>query len=165
MLAAFPTALINIEIKRTAPDPTPYEEQIAELLAEFGRTDDVIVVSFSDVAIEKFKLHSPSTPTALALVEAGAFKFSSMSAVPGVPISRYVALQVPMEYEGVPVVDADFIADAHRNGLAVHVWTTNDEATMPSLIDMGVDGIMTDVPTLLERVLKEKKARWQGRGK
>jgi len=161
ILTAFPNDLINIEIKRTAPETKPYEEQVAKLLAEFGRTDDVIVVSFSDLAIEKFKYHSPATPTALALTEAGLFKFSSVSALPGVPMSRYVALQVPMDFEGVPVVDADFIADAHRHGLAVHVWTINDEATMRSLIDMGADGIMTDVPTLLERVLKEKKALWK----
>ncbi|HVE62658.1 MAG TPA: glycerophosphodiester phosphodiesterase [Mycobacteriales bacterium] len=163
VLAAFPRDLVNIEIKRTAPETTPYEQQIADLLAEFKRTDDVIVVSFSDVAIEKFKLVSPATPTALALGEAGAFKLSSLGPLPGSPHPRYVALQVPVEFEGVEVVTEEFVDDAHARGLAVHVWTINDEKTMRWLIDIGVDGIMTDVPTLLERILKEKKVRWTPR--
>ncbi len=163
VLAAFPHDLVNIEIKRTAPDTTPYEDKVAAILAEFGRTDDVIVVSFSDLAIEKFKVHSPNTPTALALGEAGVFKLSSLAVLPGLPNPRYVALQVPIEYEGIPVVDADFVTDAHANGLAVHVWTVDDEPTMRSLIEMGVDGIMTNRPTLLEKVLKDLKLRWTPR--
>src|SRR3712207_6855835 len=48
------------------------------------------------------------------------------------------------------------VQKAHANGLAVHVWTINDRADMEWLVDIGVDGIMTDVPTLLEEVLAER---------
>jgi len=161
VLAAFPDDLINIEIKRTAPETSPYEQQIADLLREFGRANDVIVVSFSDVAIERFKTLAPKIPTALALGEGAAFKISSMGPLPGVGQSRYVALQVPVSFGGVEVVTKEFVDDAHAQKLAVHVWTINDEKTMRWLIDIGVDGIMTDVPTLLERVLAEKKVRWK----
>lgn len=62
VLETFPNEFINIEIKATAPDTTPYEDILADLLAEFGRTSDTIVVSFLDHAIEKFKLHAPDVP-------------------------------------------------------------------------------------------------------
>ena len=57
VLQEFPDELINIEIKSTAPQTTPYERELADLLAEFGRTDNTIVVSFLDHAVEAFKVH------------------------------------------------------------------------------------------------------------
>jgi glycerophosphoryl diester phosphodiesterase len=56
-------------------------------------------------------------------------------------------------FNGLTVVTPEFVEKAHVNGLAVHVWTVNDRAEMEWLIDIGVDGIMTDRPTLLEEVL------------
>jgi glycerophosphoryl diester phosphodiesterase len=53
----------------------------------------------------------------------------------------------------VPLVTAGFVRAAHRAGLPVHVWTVNDEATMRALLDLGVDGIMTDRPRLLRDVI------------
>jgi glycerophosphoryl diester phosphodiesterase len=61
---------------------------------------------------------------------------------------------VPIELNGIPVVTREFVERAHANGLAVHVWTINDRAQMEALVAMGVDGIMTDRPTLLEEVLR-----------
>jgi glycerophosphoryl diester phosphodiesterase len=61
---------------------------------------------------------------------------------------------VPTVFNGIEVVSQDFVEDAHANDLAVHVWTINDRATMEWLIEIGVDGIMTDRPRLLQRVLE-----------
>jgi glycerophosphoryl diester phosphodiesterase len=154
VLTAFPEERINIEIKRTAPDTEPYEEELAALLSEFDRTDDTIVVSFSDAAVEAFKLHAPQVHTATATGETAAFWASAQGPLPGAPNPRYQALQVPMSQNGIPVVTQGFIDKAHANGLAVHVWTINDRALMEKLVAMGVDGIMTDRPELLEAVLK-----------
>jgi glycerophosphoryl diester phosphodiesterase len=155
VLKTFPDTLINIEIKATAPDTRPYEEELAALLQEFGRTTDTIVVSFLDHAVERFKLHAPEVSTATGTGETAAFWASSRGPLPGTPNPRYHALQVPIEFNGLEVVTEDFVADAHANGLAVHVWTINDRATMKWLIEMGVDGIMTDRPTMLEKVLRQ----------
>lgn len=160
ILASFPDTLITLEIKRTAPDTTPYEQDVARLLRAFGRSDDVIVVSFSDLAIEKFKLHAPEVHTAPAAGQTAAFSASSRGAAPGAPNPRYRALQVPITVEGVRVVTRDFVADAHANGLAVHVWTVNDPAVMRRLVAIGVDGIMTDRPTVLEQVLAAEGVRF-----
>lgn len=156
VLATFPDVPINIEIKNTAPDTIPYEKTLADLLAAFGRTDDVIVVSFLDQAIEQFKVWAPMVHTATATGETAAFWASGQGPLPGAPNPRYVALQVPITFEGITVVTPEFVADAHASGLAVHVWTIDDRAQMEWLIDIGVDGIMTNRPTLLQQVLVER---------
>ena len=167
VLEAFPRDFINIEIKQTAPATEPYEQKLAALLEEFGRTSDTIVVSFHDQALELFKLFAPDVSTATGTVQTGAFWASAQGPAPGAPNPRYEALQVPLEFEGLPVVTPEFVERAHANDLAVHVWTINDRPTMEWLVDIGVDGIMTDRPTLLEEVLDAKHAKYRperGRG-
>ena len=176
MLEEFPDQLLNIEIKGLAPDSTDFgwpEGQLAEenqaletavalaaLLREHKRDDDVIVVSFSEMALQRFKAEAPAIHTAAGLEGAAAFYGSSVELAPGVSNPEHVALQVPEYFEagnGAPpihVVTKDFVEDAHANGLAVHVWlnghpTENDE-TYDRLTALGVDGIMTDQPTRLE---------------
>lgn len=154
----FPDTWINIEIKATNPETEPYEELLAELLMEFDRSSSVIVVSFQDHSIERFKLYAPGVHTATATGETAAFWASSQGPLPGAPNPRYVALQVPITFEGFTVVTPDFVQNAHANDLAVHVWTINDRPTMEWLISIGVDGIMTDRPTLLEEILDSQAA-------
>jgi len=153
VLQTFPTTLINIEIKATDPDTEGYEELLAELLAEFNRTTNTIVVSFFDHAIERFKVFAPDVHTATATAETAAFWASAQGPLPGTPNPRYQALQVPITFNGITIVTPEFVTRAHANGLAVHVWTINTLEEMEWLISIGVDGIMTDRPTLLERVL------------
>lgn len=160
VLEAFPDTFINIEIKNHAPDTTPYVQELADLLTEFRRTDDVIVVSFLDHAVEHFKAIAPDVHTATATGETATFWSTAQGPVPGAPNPRYQALQVPMEYEGLTVVTRDFVSRAHANGLAVHVWTINDVDTMRWLIEIGVDGIMTDRPTVLEELLAGYDVRY-----
>jgi glycerophosphoryl diester phosphodiesterase len=161
VLEEFPRELINIEIKNTAPATRPYEDKLAALLREYGRGTDTIVVSFIDTATEAFKLHAPEVSTATGTGGAAAFWASAQGPLPGAPNPRYHALQVPMTQNGLPVVTQDFVDNAHANGLAVHVWTIDDAATMHRLIDMGVDGIMTARPTVLEQVLGERRVKWR----
>ena len=157
VLAAFPDELINIEIKNTAPATAPYEQALAELLAEFDRGEDTIVVSFTDNATEAFKLFAPGVSTAVGTAQAALFWGSAQGPLPGAPNPRHQALQVPIELNGLTVVTPEFVERAHANGLAVHVWTINDRAEMEWLLDIGVDGVMTDRPTLLEQVLRERR--------
>ncbi len=67
--------------------------------------------------------------------------------------------QVPVRYGGVRIVDPLFVAAAHRRGVQVHVWTVDDPVEMERLLDLGVDGIMTDRPALLKKVL-EQRGQW-----
>ena len=62
----------------------------------------------------------------------------------------------------VPVATPSFIRRAHKLGLQVHVWTVNDRPTMEGLLDLGVDGIMTDETVALREVLI-RRAQWYPR--
>jgi glycerophosphoryl diester phosphodiesterase len=157
VLEEFPDRLINLELKPTTGMTGRLEPEVARLLDEFGRVDDVIVVSFLDHSLELFKAIAPDVHTATGTGQAGLFWASSQGPAPGAPNPRYVALQVPIDFNGIHVLHDSFIADAHANQLAVHVWTINDEQEMTSLLDRGADGIMTDRPTLLERLLKKRR--------
>ncbi|MGH2837506.1 MAG: glycerophosphodiester phosphodiesterase [Thermoleophilaceae bacterium] len=154
ILTAFPDMLINIELKQSNSTGR-FEMAVADLLEKHGRVDDVIVVSFLDHSLEVFKALAPDVHTATATVQAGLFWGSSQGPLPGAPNPRHVALQVPMNLVADVTTD-DFVKNANANGLAVHVWTINDRATMEQLLDWGVQGIMTDRPTLLEEILQER---------
>lgn len=69
------------------------------------------------------------------------------------------ALQVPETHRGIRIVTPRFVREAHRKGLAVHVWTVDDPADMLRLLSWGVDGIQTDRPDLLASVLVETAGR------
>ncbi len=68
------------------------------------------------------------------------------------------AAQVPRTAGPVPVVTSSFVRRAHDRGLQVHVWTVNERPTMESLLDLGVDGIVTDHPTVLRDLLIDRRA-------
>jgi len=76
------------------------------------------------------------------------------------PLAGFPVVQVPERYRGVPVVTPRFVRAAHRAGIAVQVWTVNDTDAMTRLLDMGVDGLMTDRPALLRQVL-EARGEWR----
>jgi glycerophosphoryl diester phosphodiesterase len=62
----------------------------------------------------------------------------------------------PTGPKGITVVTPRFVGNAHRRGVAVHVWTVDDAGDMHRLLDLGVDGIMTDRPEVLREVLVER---------
>ena len=73
-----------------------------------------------------------------------------------------VAFQVPETYGDIVIVDRRFVDAAHELGAAVHVWTVNDTESMERLLDLGVDGIISDVPTELMGVLDRRGVAWPG---
>ena len=139
----------------------PYEETLARLLAEFDRTDDVIVASFLDSATDAFRGFAPSVPTSAGTM-ATADAWRAVQAGELLPEIPAVAYQVPERQGDLVVVDEPFVVAAHRAGTAVHVWTVNDTESMGRLIDLGVDGIISDVPTALCGVLASRGVAWDG---
>ncbi|MFP5327631.1 MAG: glycerophosphodiester phosphodiesterase family protein, partial [Acidimicrobiia bacterium] len=75
------------------------------------------------------------------------------SPLPDLP---HVALQVPRSFGDTVVVDSAFVERAHEAGIAVHVLTIDDRDEMEELCALGVDGIITDRPSLLTEVLAEE---------
>jgi glycerophosphoryl diester phosphodiesterase len=71
-----------------------------------------------------------------------------------------VALQLPVETAGITVLDEVLLAAAHEHGLAVHAWTIDDPVEMARLVELGIDGIMSDVPSQVVSVLQRAGARY-----
>lgn len=153
VFAAFPDTLINLDIKATAPQVKPYEQTLADLIATYDRSDITMVASFSDAALRSYRSWAPEGWTSASPEEVLRFWQAVNEGRPietGVP---YSALQVPDVYGDVAVVSEPFVAAAHSDGLAVHVWTIDDPLTMRRLLDLGVDGVVTNRPTVLLELL------------
>jgi len=162
VLEEFRGVFLNLDIKQTAPAVAPYEELLAGLLREYGRTDDVIVASFLDSATDAFSAAAPGIPTSYGTLATTEFWQAVQAGTDPAP-TRHVALQVPASFGSITVVDERFVEVAHRQGVAVHVWTIDDEGQMGRLVDLGVDGIMTDRPSALSDVLDQRGAAWASR--
>ena len=76
-----------------------------------------------------------------------------MAALRAPESSHARAAQVPQKTRGIRVLDQRFVVTAHQAGLAVHVWTVNDPDVMVNLVQMGVDGIITDRPAMAKEVM------------
>lgn len=167
-LQAFPDNLINVELKPDIDGTGNYEAQVGTLLVRYGRISDVMVASFVDTAANNFKLAAPCVSTSVPLGQAAVVVLASQGPLPMVPLPIHQAFQVPPDTSQisqipeallVEIVNQDMVNDAHNANLAVHVWTINDCPTMLQMLDLGVDGIMTDRPLLLEAVLAQPEGQ------
>jgi len=164
-LADYPTLRLNIDLKEDG-----VVGPALRVLAAAGAADRVCLASFSDRRLRVVRrLTGGRVATSLGRVETGRLVAAATLAAPalgvptpdGAPAARAVAVQVPPSHRGVPVVTPAFVRRAHGLGLAVHVWTIDDAPTMHRLLDLGVDGIVTDRPTVLRQVLRDRGA-WVG---
>jgi glycerophosphoryl diester phosphodiesterase len=150
-----PDIALNLDIKGTTPDVEPYEELLADVLHRRGGTDRVIVASFLDAATGAFRRHAPDIATSAGTTAVAEFwRAVQLGEVP--ERSPHVALQVPATFMDQRIVDEPFVSAAHHAEMAVHVWTVNDAPAMGALIDLGVDGIFSDLPSTLVAILEER---------
>jgi len=156
LLEEFPTTRFNIDLK-DAGSVQPLAEALKRLHAE----DRVCVGSFSGPRLKAFRRLLPDVLTATtprAVVWAThAFGLRRLIVDTG------AALQIPQRDPGAPLklVRRDVVRLSHATGRVVHVWTVNEEAEMHELIDLGVDGLVSDDITMLKRVLLER-GLWEG---
>jgi glycerophosphoryl diester phosphodiesterase len=157
LLGAWPDLRFNVDVKGdsgVAP--------VAEAIERTAAHDRVCVTSF-DVGRRRATLRRLTRPVATSAgrVEVLGFLAGARARVDPLvraALRRVDALQVPVA-QGVTVVDARTVAAAHRAGRPVHVWTINEVAEMHRLLDLGVDGIVTDRADLLRDVL-QARGQW-----
>ena len=113
-----------------------------------------------DTATDNFTAHAPEFATSAGTVATAEFYRAVQAGDPPPPM-RHVALQVPVTFGDLTLVDARFVEVAHDQGLAVHVWTIEDEDEMRHLCALGVDGIITDRPSALTAVLGRLGCAWR----
>ncbi|MFP5415368.1 MAG: glycerophosphodiester phosphodiesterase family protein [Actinomycetes bacterium] len=157
LLDALPLARFNIDIKAPAA-----VEPLARTLAAHGALTRVCVGSFSTRRLARFRrLTRGAVATSASPLEVGVFALAP--GVRGVWPLHGRAFQMPTHEPrtGVRLLRPGVIEAAHRRGAAVHVWTVNDRTEMESLIDLGVDGIVTDDIATLKAVLVARDL-WEG---
>ena len=158
LLNTFKDTVINVDIKEAPPNTDPYEDQVVDEIFAANAVDRVMVASFRDSSLFAVRKYAPSVATSAGPGEISEFYFamasSRDSAVALAANAPYVAFQIPRFYGEIELATQSFIDAAHQAGKAVHVWTINDEADMELLLRRGVDGIISDRPTLLSKVLE-----------
>jgi glycerophosphoryl diester phosphodiesterase len=145
---------INIEIKGRRPG---IEEAVWQVIKSAGAGERTLVVSEDSDTIRRFRQATGGrVATASSSAELGSFLFLSRLGLSGLSRPAYQALQGPETYKGLlRVVTPQFVRAAHARDLRVDVWTIDHEPDMRRLLGFGVDGIMTDRPDVLTRVLQD----------
>jgi glycerophosphoryl diester phosphodiesterase len=157
LLAEFPEIRFNLDAKDAST-----LRPLARLLRDPTTLARVCVGSFSDRRLAWLRTAlGDDVCTSLATCEVLRLKRASL--VGGrVELPRSArCVQVPLGPRVAPLLDQRFVEAAHSHGLAVHAWTIDRTADMERLLDMGVDGIMTDRPGELRRVLV-RRGQWPG---
>lgn len=138
VLSTWPDVRVNIDCKSDQ-----VVEPLAALLGRMRVLDRVCVGSFKDSRLDRMRaalgpgLCTSMGPRSIAMLLAGSFRFP-IGKVPG------MVAQVPLRQGPVPLVTARFLDHAHGRGVPVHVWTVDEQPVIHRLLDLGVDGIMTD---------------------
>jgi len=153
VLAAFPQCLLNLDLKQPG-----MEGLLAAELTRLGAEDRVLVGSFHDRRLRRFRRASQGrVATSAGPAEVLAAVTAARLGKPlGGPADAY---QVPERQGPLRVVGRRFVEAAHDAGKQVHVWVVNDPAAMHRLLDLGVDGLVTDRADLLVEVLAERGGR------
>ncbi|MEX0825465.1 MAG: glycerophosphodiester phosphodiesterase [Acidimicrobiia bacterium] len=142
LLQTFPEALFNIDLKQAG-----IEEVVASEIERLQAQDRVLIGSFRDWRIREFRRLTRGR----VAVSAGPRELAQAvaSCRVGLPVRGIAdALQIPRRIASARLVDS-----AHKAGKQVHVWTVNAPDQMKTLLAMGVDGIITDRPDLLNEVV------------
>jgi glycerophosphoryl diester phosphodiesterase len=156
LLGAWPDVRFNLDIKA------------AGVLAPLVRTvrrlkiaDRICLGSFSDARIAAARrLFGPAVCTSLGPRGVAALRLSSYSPrAAGLVRIQAGCAQVPLQLGGRALVDERFLAAAHARDLQVHVWTVDTPQECTTMLDLGVDGVMTDRPAMLRELL-EKRGQW-----
>lgn len=138
ILATWPDAKINIDCKS--------DEALAPLVSCLRSTnslDRVCVGSFSDRRLNEIRQElGPAVCTSMGPRAVARMLAGSLRTPVGVPLGH--AVQIPVRQGPIPVATRSMVRHAHENGIAVHVWTIDDPTEIARLLDLGVDGIMSD---------------------
>jgi glycerophosphoryl diester phosphodiesterase len=157
LLEALPRARFNIDLKSESA-----VEPLARLVEATGSHDRVCVGAFSEARLAAARrLLGPRVATSCGPVAAAVTRFTPGALSRTALHRRGDVLQLPHRRGRVTVVTAGLVRAAHAAGRPVHVWTIDDAAQMHELLDLGVDGIMTDRTDVLREVLLER-GQWTG---
>lgn len=149
-LRRWPSVRFNVDVKD--------DHAIAPFLSAVDAADAwdrVCAAAFSTARLRRLRgLAGPRLATSMGPAEVARLVLGAPDRCPA------TAVQVPRQQGRIPIVTRRFVQRAHARGLQVHVWTVDDARVMEHLLDLGVDGIVTDRPSVLRAVL-ERRGAWR----
>jgi glycerophosphoryl diester phosphodiesterase len=160
--AAFPDARFNIEIKQ---GDRAFIEQVVKLVAHAGRAERTLLTSAGDDLIAELRsvLATTGVEAAMGASTGDCVRFVKAAAGGGEPPPEPMALQIPTEFGGQPLVTPELLAFAHAHDVQVHVWTVNDPAEIERLLALGVDAVMSDFPIRVVEAIARHAVEASGR--
>jgi glycerophosphoryl diester phosphodiesterase len=162
LIVAFPNNTINVEIKQDGDIGLRALDAVIELMTRldsgYNTYSRLVLASFHKEIYDKIKeYHKKDTrimfsPNADGAIMLYLTHWLGLDFIYNEPVT---VLQIPPNQGPMPLDWPHFINAAHKHNIAVHYWTINDEAEMRKLIRNGADGIMSDLPSLLKKVLDD----------
>ena len=144
-LRKFPRIHFNIDLK--------VEEVIQDsikVVADLNAFDRVCFASFHSSRTRKVLRHNQNAIISMGMKDVALFKFFNLND------KNIKIIQIPLKWKGIKILTRNLIKKANISNLLVHVWTINDRKTINNLIDLGVNGVITDEPELLMEIMKER---------
>ncbi|MHB1354491.1 MAG: glycerophosphodiester phosphodiesterase [Anaerolineae bacterium] len=138
---------VNIEIKGMSTQDDGIEAEVAEMVRQRAMQDSVIISSFNPWALKRMYQAAPELCCALLYTHGSPVNSALEWALP--------SLHLQAVHPVYTMVDQDYVDWAHKQGYLVNVWTVNELADMEKMIRLGVDGIITDHPALLRRLVAD----------
>jgi glycerophosphoryl diester phosphodiesterase len=153
---AFPGARLNLELKDARPGIV---DATVERVAKHHREALTLLTAGNDEIMKaiRARLDRHSLPIAQGASEADVLDFIRSAICGERARVGPMALQIPAEFAGRPLATRELVEHAHAQRIQVHVWTVNESTEMTRLLDLGVDGIITDYPARLASVLSERR--------
>ena len=149
VFSMWPDARFNLDLKSRN-----LEWPVADLIKRHRREKTTLVASLIDHRTAKFRRVSGGT----VAISAGRSATAAMLAASriGATVRRpLAAYQLPFDYRSCPI-DTKLVTAIHAAGAQLHAWTVNEAADIDRLLDLGVDGIVTDRPDVLNDVLRRR---------
>jgi glycerophosphoryl diester phosphodiesterase len=147
---AFPNYPMSIEIKQDTPSMA---EPLCALIREYEREDWVIIPSFSEKAMREFRAACPEVATMGVESEVRLYFILNTAMISGTWQPSTQAFAVPEYFGDLHVLTPSFVANSKEHNVRVYPWTINSEEDMRRMIDLGVDGIITDYPSLAMEII------------
>lgn len=153
LFARFPEACFNIEVKQGEP---AIARDVAQLVLLYSLGPRTMLAAEHDEIMQQVRAADASIPTSYSVGEVTDFIFKLQGGQIGEhkPVGR--ALQIPAQFGDIVLVTPESVKAAHDLGLEIHVWTVNDADEMNRLLDLGVDGIISDLPAIARAVVDQR---------
>ncbi|HWQ45416.1 MAG TPA: glycerophosphodiester phosphodiesterase [Longilinea sp.] len=152
VFVAYPQMHLNIDMKQVDP---PLVDKLEYLISKYHMEDKVLAAAFQTENVNSFRRLKPEMVTAACQSETIKFllKLSFGAWRSYKPAGR--VFQIPEQNGIIRVLTPQFVKAAHALGMRVDVWTVDKEEDMRRMIKMGVDGLISDRPDIVKKVLEE----------